>query len=163
MVETGIELPIGTPLMDLKSSKIVFSRLTFERAILDSLTANIAVIDSRGDILAVNSAWQQFAVDNDISDQALGTSANYLDVCRSARTDPNARAALEGILEVINGKRSYFYHEYPCHSPSEKRWFALRATPLVDYAKYVVVSHEDITHRVSTEPSGLPPQPDFRN
>lgn len=144
--------------MDLKSRKTAFSNLNFERAILDSLAANIAVIDSHGEILAVNAAWQEFAVANGISDQTLGTSANYLEVCRSAKTDPNALAALEGIVEVINGKRSFFYHEYPCHSPSEKRWFALRATPLIDYPNYVVVSHENITHRVTTEHSALPPR-----
>ena len=132
--------------------------MTFERAILDSLEANIAVIDSRGEILAVNTSWQEFAIANGMSDQRMGIGANYLEVCRSARTDPNARAALEGILEVIKGKRSCFYHEYPCHSPSEKRWFALRATPIVNYPNCVVVSHENITHRDATEHSAFTPR-----
>ncbi|MDH3350812.1 MAG: PAS domain-containing protein [Gammaproteobacteria bacterium] len=144
--------------MEFDAGDIAFSKLTFESAVLDSLAANIAVIDSRGEILAVNARWQDFAIANDMSDQTAGIGANYLEVCRSARTDPNARAALRGILEVINGKRSCFYHEYPCHSPSEKRWFAMRATPLVDYPNCVVVSHEDITHRVAAEPPLLPPQ-----
>jgi len=144
--------------MEFKVRNIAFSNLTFERAILDSLAANIAVIDSRGEILAVNASWQEFAIANDMSDQTMGIGANYLEVCRSAKTDPNARAALDGILEVINGKRSFFYHEYPCHSPLEKRWFALRATPVVDYPNCVVVLHENITHRDATERSALPPQ-----
>ncbi len=144
--------------MDLELHKPEFSNLTFERAILDSLAANIAVIDSRGEILAVNASWEEFAVDNDMSDRSMGIGANYLDVCRSAKADPNARAALEGILEVINGKRSFFYQEYPCHSPVENRWYALRATPLVDYADCVVVSHEDITGRVATAGSVVSPQ-----
>ena len=129
-----------------------FCDLTFRSSILDSISANIAVIDSKGEVLAVNLSWQQFADANQMSDDALlGIGANYFDVCRAAATDPNARAAMKGIREVIRGRRSSFYHEYPCHSPTQQRWFALRATPLLDYPNFVVVSHEDITERILAE------------
>ena len=124
-----------------------YSNLTFEQAIVDSLDANIAVIDGRGEILAVNSTWQHFAVANQMTDKTAGVGANYLEVCASAPLDPTAKAALNGILDVLCGKRSLFYHEYPCHSPQEERWFAIRATPLVDTPGCVVISHEDITGR----------------
>jgi len=130
-----------------------FSELTFERAILDSLTANIAVIDKSGEILAVNASWQEFAAANQMHDAAMGIGTNYFDVCRAAIVDPSARTALKGIGEVLDGTRSSFYHEYPCHSPAKKRWFALRATPLVDYPDFVVVSHEDITERLVSKKS----------
>lgn len=133
--------------MGLEERHATFSNLTFEEAIVDSLAANIAVIDARGEILAVNARWQHFAVANQMSDKTAGVGANYFEACRAAGTDPNARAALKGILEVLKGKRSVFYHEYPCHSPTEERWFALRATPLVDAQNCVVVSHEEITGR----------------
>lgn len=125
--------------------------LTFRSAVLDSLTANIAVLDPNGEIVAVNGSWRDFASANDMHDSDKGVGTNYLAVCRSARADANARAALEGILDVMKGFRSFFYHEYPCHSPDRQRWFALRATPLIDYPKFVVVSHEDITERVLAE------------
>lgn len=129
--------------------ELKFCDLTFKSAVLDSLTANIAVLDPKGDIVAVNSGWQEFAASNDMHNSDVGVGTNYLAVCRSAKADPNARAALEGILEVMRGLRSFFYHEYPCHSPDEQRWFALRAAPLVDYPHFIVVSHEDITERIS--------------
>ncbi len=129
-----------------------FCDLTFRSSILDSISANIAVIDSKGEVLAVNLSWQQFADANKMSDDALlGIGANYFDVCRAAATDPSARAAMKGIREVIKGRRSSFYHEYPCHSPNQQRWFALRATPLIDYPNFVVVSHEDISERILAE------------
>ena len=127
--------------------------LTFRSAVMDSLTANIAVLDPKGDVVAVNSGWQEFAGANDMHNSDIGVGTNYLAVCRSAKADPNARAALEGILEVMKGQRSYFYHEYPCHSPDVHRWFALRATPLVDYPNFVVVSHEESTERISATKS----------
>ena len=126
-----------------------FADLTFGMAIFNSLAANIAVLDPQGTILAVNASWQDFAAANSFQNDAIGVGTNYLDVCRSAIADPNARAALEGILEVLSGSRPLFYHEYPCHSPDEQRWFALRATPLVDYPHFAVVSHENITARGS--------------
>jgi PAS domain-containing protein len=126
-----------------------FCDLTFRSAVMDSLAANIAVLDPKGEIVAVNSGWQDFATTNHMNNGDVGIGTNYLAICRSAKADPNARAALEGILQVIKGHQPYFYHEYPCHSPDEQRWFALRATPLLDYPHFVVVSHEDITERIS--------------
>ncbi len=128
--------------------KFDFFDLTFRSAVQDSIPANIAVLDPNGEILAVNTSWQEFARANDMHDEAVwGIGANYLEVCRSARADPNARVALKGILDVMKRRRLSFYHEYPCHSPDKKRWFALRVSPLVDYPEFVVVSHEDITER----------------
>ena len=136
-----------------------FCNLTFRSAILDSISANIAVLDPAGKILAVNLSWQQFAAANHMPDDTiLGIGENYLDVCKAARTDPNARAAMAGILDVMQGRRSSFYHEYPCHSPSQKRWFALRVSPLVDYAHFVVVSHENITERILAEMAARSPE-----
>jgi len=126
--------------------------LTFKSAILDSLPANIAVIGPSGEVLAVNLSWQKFADANGMAEHALlGVGANYLSVCRSAITDPDARAALQGIRHVMSGSLPSFYHEYSCHSPTEKRWFALRAAPLLDFPNYVVVSHEDISERILAE------------
>lgn len=133
--------------MVLEERHATYSNLTFEQAIVDALDANIAVIDGSGEILAVNSRWQHFAVANQMKDKTAGVGANYLEVCAAARADPNARAALNGILDVLCGKRPLFYHEYPCHSPTEQRWFAMRVTPLVDTPDCAVVSHEDITAR----------------
>ncbi|MGB5627447.1 MAG: hypothetical protein WBM61_17070 [Woeseiaceae bacterium] len=140
--------------------EIIFSELTFQSAILDSISANIAVLDPTGEILAVNLRWQEFADANQMDNASLGIGANYLDVCRAANLDPNASAALDGILSVMRGYLSSFYHEYPCHSPREKRWFALRASPLIDYSNFVVVSHENITERVLAEIFSAPSRPE---
>ena len=141
--------------MESEEREFGFSDLTFRAAVLDALTANIAVLDPNGIIVAVNARWQAFAKANQLSDEAMSVGANYLEICRMARADPNARAAAEGIRDVMKGFRSNFYHEYPCHSPDEKRWFALRASPLVDYPHFVVVSHENITERILAE-SAIP-------
>jgi len=101
------------------------------QAVLDSMAANIAVIDREGNIIAVNDAWKRFAYENDGAAVADSVGVNYLHVCSDA---PNSRnggwAALNGIEAVLNGTRHNFELEYPCHSPSEKRWFLMSVTPL---------------------------------
>lgn len=125
-----------------------FSELTFQSAILDSLSAHIAVLDSTGMIVAVNLSWQTFADENGLGDENAGIGSNYLDVCRTSEPDPTARQAHDGIRGVIDGRLPSFYLRYACHAPSQVRWFALRASPLRDHPSFVVVSHENITEQV---------------
>ena len=125
-----------------------FSALTFQTAILDSLSAHIAVLDAAGTIVAVNQSWEAFADANGLDSSEAGVGKNYLDVCRSADPDPRALTALNGICRVMRGHLASFYLKYPCHSPKTLRWFALRASPLLDHENYVVVSHENITQQV---------------
>lgn len=132
------------------------------QATLDSLSTHIAILDEKGIILAVNAAWRRFAQNNGFSGAGAGLGANYLDVCTRA-TGQNAEEApqvLRGIQEVLQGQKEEFYLEYPCHSPVEARWFALRATRFWSGAGdenhrkmpvRVVVSHESITARKLAE------------
>jgi PAS domain S-box-containing protein len=120
--------------------------------ILDALTGPVAVIDPAGIIIAVNQAWHDFGEANQAR-EASSVGVNYFDVCDRATGGDAAcaRAAASGIRSVLAGKGS-FSLEYPCHSPSEKRWFQLRASPLVhEGASFAVVAHHDITDRVLVE------------
>ena len=60
----------------------------FGRAILDSVVAEIAVLDRSGVITAVNRPWRAFALDNSIvPDQPVphtGVGENYLALCRTS-------------------------------------------------------------------------------
>ncbi len=127
-----------------------FADLAFHKAMLDALAANIALLDRKGTILFVNASWRIFGEENGICDPRYGVGANYFDACRAA-VDPNARAAAQGIQDVLGGRRSFFQLEYPCHSPDQQRWFVLRATPIEGYPGMAVVAHENITERVIAE------------
>lgn len=118
-------------------------------AILDSLTANVALLDSAGIIIMANAAWERFANDNGCDDAARYIGANYLAAAEDAVRrdgDSTAAAALNGIRGVLRREQDAFTLEYPCHSPSEKRWFRLHATRLsLDGVVACVVAHENIT------------------
>jgi diguanylate cyclase (GGDEF)-like protein/PAS domain S-box-containing protein len=119
----------------------------FARSTLDALSAHIAILDEKGCILATNRAWRDFALANSARSE-VGVGANYLDVCDLA-TGPcanDAAAVASGIREVIRDEREDFALDYPCHSPSEKRWFLARATRFAgDGPIRVVMSHENVT------------------
>lgn len=125
----------------------------FARAALDGLNAHIAILDDQGVILAVNRTWRDFAAANSPLCGSLAEGANYLTVCDGARGDgfEDAQTAAEGIRAVLSGQKDYFRMEYPCHSPTERRWFELRVTPMPAYLSGAIVCHENITERVLAE------------
>ena len=119
-------------------------------AALDALTAHLAILDEHGIILSVNAAWRAFARENGSRDRQFGEGVNYLHVCDSS-DGPYAREAqpvADGIRAVLEGRQPRYEMEYPCHSPSEVRWFVVRITPLPgDGPRRVMVAHENITQR----------------
>lgn len=121
---------------------------TFSRTVLDSLSANIAVLDHQGVILAVNRPWQNFARENGVEEPAtVGEGTNYFQVCQNAEAEcPMATEALTGLHAVLAGQER-FETIYPCHSPSRKRWFLMRVFPLQQHRRELIVIHVDITDR----------------
>jgi len=118
----------------------------FSQATLDSLSANIAVLDDHGEVVSVNRAWSEFADAN--GGMQEGPGANYLEACDLAGDDEYAVAAAAGLRAITSGVRHEFALEYPCHSPTTERWYMLRAVRFEGPGDArVVVSHEDVTER----------------
>jgi two-component system CheB/CheR fusion protein len=110
--------------------------------IIDALAPHIAVLDSRGVITMVNQAWARFSAENgDANMRRTGPGVDYLDVCR----DESGNAAQRGVRDVLEGKIKHFSLEYPCHSPTEERWFVMHVSPLGGDVPGAVVSHVNIT------------------
>lgn len=135
---------------NLKESK------RFAIATLDALPFHIAILDENGYIIAVNEAWNKFRDSNSPKNKKLNPciGQNYLNICQTAE-GPNsdeAQAMAEGIRAVMKGEQDEFSLEYPCHSPTMKRWFNARVTRFIgsDSLK-IVVSHENTTERKLNE------------
>jgi PAS domain S-box-containing protein len=124
------------------------------QAVVDALTATIAVIEQDGTIRAVNEAWKRFAQENRGSRDvpSTGVGVNYLEVCKKAQGAfaEEALPALIGIQHVLQGKQAAFQLEYPCHSPTEQRWFLMSVTPL-NQSGGAVIAHLNITERKLAE------------
>ncbi len=125
----------------------------FKNDILNSLTGHLAVLDTQGNIISVNEFWEKFAIENNGTLASTGVGVNYFDVCKKAvdEGDGYAGRVVAGIKSVIKGELPVFILEYPCHSPSEKRWFSLRVSPMKKLNSGAVVYHENITERKQAE------------
>jgi len=124
------------------------------RSFLSTLPAHIAIVDSSGTIVAVNQAWQDFATSNGAVVSKITEGTNYFEVCDSATGDQSeyAVAFAEGIRSVFSGGREEFEMEYPCHSPTESRWFVGRVMPFSNGSSpQAIVAHENITERKQME------------
>jgi PAS domain S-box-containing protein len=125
----------------------------FNLAILDSVSAEIAVLDRNGAIIAANQPWQRFAQENSLAPGTLaphgGVGSNYLTVCQenSGRASPDALRACAGIQAVLDGALASFSLEYPCHSAEQAHWFSMSATPLGQEGRGVVIAHRNITEK----------------
>jgi signal transduction histidine kinase len=114
------------------------------RSALDGLPAHICVLNARGTIVFVNRAWRDFARANGGDPDRVGVGTNYLAMCGSI--DDSGFA--QGLREVLGGRRRYSELEYPCHSPTEQRWFVVGASHIEGGGDWrVVVAHQPVTER----------------
>jgi len=124
----------------------------FTRAVLDSLSARVCVLDKEGVILKTNNAWSEF-VRQHVEDKVftLGeVGQNYLDLCRrttAGGTTATGQAILKGIETVLTRDQPSFSVEYCVALPEEEQWFLMRVAPLKE-REGVVISHTDISERV---------------
>ena len=109
---------------------------------------NVAVVDRDGAIVAVNGAWRAFARENGGDPAKVSEGTDYLAVCDGARGDQSGYAAAfaEGLRAVLAGEERNYEVEYPCHSPTERRWYVGSARPLESNGTQLAV----VTHQNST-------------
>jgi PAS domain S-box-containing protein len=126
----------------------------FCEPIINSFTAQIAILDETGMIIATSRSWREFAEANAPSVAKVCEGANYLKVCERA-TGPNAEeaaAVAAGIRSVLRGEEREFMLEYPCHGPQEKRWFTVCVTSFQAIGvSRAIVAHENVTRRKQAE------------
>jgi DNA-binding CsgD family transcriptional regulator len=118
------------------------------KTVLNSLSAQIAIISETGIIMETNKAWLEFARQAGAGDDVDFIGQNYLTICDAATGDGAADAHIvaEGIRSVIRREVDEFLHDYPCHSPDGRHWFYLRAIRMESEGPLkVIVSHEEIT------------------
>ncbi len=136
----------------------------FIRNSLNSLSANIAILDERGEIIFVNKSWLNFARANGLNSTFIGE--NYLAVCDRAKGQWSEEVPLVSaeIRKVISGEKVSFSLEYPCHSAEEFCWFHMSVNRFIEPGPvYVVVAHQNITDRMLTEDALRESEEKYRN
>lgn len=137
-----------------RSALALLESKRFLQSALNALTSHIAILNEDGTILEVNAAWNRFGLENDFRGAYRGVGDNYLHLCDSSfgRFSKEASIVANGIRAVMTGQRDEFHWEYPCHSPSQQRWFVVHVTRFDgDAPLRIVVAHENITERKLAE------------
>jgi hypothetical protein len=119
-----------------------------QKVSLDELPEHTAIVDRSGTIVAVNKAWKRFAKDNGAEMSKVCEGVNYLHVCERAKGEHShyARSFGEGLRSVLCSREERFAMEYPCHSPTERRWFVGRVERFGDGdTPLALVAHENVT------------------
>jgi serine phosphatase RsbU (regulator of sigma subunit) len=118
------------------------------KTVLDSISAHIAILDQNGVILETNKAWQEYAEAGNAKEEIDFAGINYLSVCdaSSGQDADDATKVAAGIRSVISGKIKEFAYDYPCHSPTGRHWYYMRAIRMAGKGPVrIVISHSDIT------------------
>lgn len=137
-----------------KEIQPLYSPNEASRAILDSLSTHIAIVDDGGVIIDTNRAWREFGTENGMPDGYDAIGDNYLAISDAAQGEDStsAQAVSDGIRSVIDGSVNEFLQDYPCHGPDGPHWYYLRAIRMSgDGPVQVVISHEEITALKLTE------------
>lgn len=128
----------------LEENSMMTSRLS---TILNTLPANIALIDKKGIIQEVNTSWIKC---NEKLCSVIGTYTvgdNYLTAeVHSKKVNANKKAMVNGIKEILNSTKTEFILEHCCELKNEKIWFRMIVTSLRGNGfEGAVVMHIDIT------------------
>lgn len=115
---------------------------TFQ-GVIDGLPAEVAILDMRSTIIAVNRAWASFAPD--AAPDCIG--ANYVAICRACEDScPEAGVVRRGLERLLAGKRRTFRHIYRMQRGSAESHYLLVASLFeFEATPFVIVSHYDIS------------------
>ncbi len=153
-VDTAANRSGRTVLLQHAHNRLRESEAVEQAAVLNALPAHVALLDAEGSIVSVNDTWRQFGSANDLLSPKFGVGMNYLELCDNANgaNSVEAREAAAGLRSVLAGASKHYSLEYPCHSPTEHRWFQMSITPLADGVSVgAVVMHLDVTEKHRSE------------
>lgn len=114
---------------------------------LDRYLSSAVLLDQQGCILFANSAWRQFMRNNGGDEARCGVGVNYLKVCEQSSGEDRSSVdnLIAGIRSVLAGRRDWYEVNYPCHSPTEQRWFRMRVEPYADeWGARLLVLHSPV-------------------
>ncbi|HEY3331005.1 MAG TPA: PAS domain S-box protein [Capsulimonadaceae bacterium] len=146
-------ISIARDITDIKRSEsILRNSELFVRAILDSLAAEIAILDYDGTISATNQAWD-LAMDA-VYSASYGIGDNYFDFLTTvAAPADGAPASIHKLMDAVaKGETSFGNTDLQVNCGPFHRWISLRLFRMSGGAgANIVAVHEDISDRKAAD------------
>ncbi|MBS1668299.1 MAG: PAS domain S-box protein [Bacteroidetes bacterium] len=131
--------------LSFEEKQILAERLS---TILNTLPANIALLDEHGYILDANDAWKKFAIETSYQDVHFDIQRSYLKVTEHMLgiSDSDRKRIIDGVEELLSQGTQEFILEYLYDRGNAKQWYRLIVTPIKAHS-YIgaVVMHIDIS------------------
>jgi PAS domain S-box-containing protein len=129
-------------------NKALAASIALNQNTLDSVSAQIAVVDTTGRVMAVNQPWRKF-VSNTYEECdaviAIGSNFRTLFPDEKGSDDVNLQTLWSGIQSVLDGSTTTYTVESPLRSTQPSPWFHTNVTLLGSGGLGVVISRTDIT------------------
>jgi PAS domain S-box-containing protein len=111
---------------------------------LDAMTAQIALLDETGAIVAVNEAWREAAAAVGLAGKSIG--ASYLDFRRRMAPEVDEAKVARGLRALLSERRRTFGMAYVLNTPEGVRWRRLRIDRFQHgHALRLIAMQEDVT------------------
>jgi PAS domain S-box-containing protein len=128
------------------------TELSFQ-TVIDAFTSQIAILDSKGVIIAINRAWRSFKSENGpvLANTEIGE--NYLQICENHVLNglKEARDVAEAIRKIQNGAVDETYVEYPCYRKDIQYWYQVKISPFMMGQGKTIIIHQNITDKKTTQ------------
>jgi two-component system, NarL family, sensor kinase len=134
---------------DISDQKVAETETEVSHALLQAamgaMLFQVAVLDTNGCIVFVNSAWGRCGILGGVAEPHYRIGGNYLLAWEAAiGTCGDAKKIGDGLRSVLSGAVSEFRSEYSCRPDGAELWFRVHMTHCkTSGAAYIVVLHED--------------------
>jgi signal transduction histidine kinase/ActR/RegA family two-component response regulator len=126
----------------------------FLQTALDALSAQIAILDLAGTIIAANEPWRKLAQARQWEWPDAGVGSSYMQLLRpgfACDAEDEAKVRSE-LADVQSGARERCRCEFAAFVHTEPRWFSLSASRFEDRGVFLLaVEHHDVTERKQLE------------
>ena len=116
--------------------------------IINTLPANIALLNDQGVIVDVSDSWRNLSMANGLINKNYRIGTDYVKMVEHI-DEPggkNGKMVAKGIRAVLSGESNDFSFEYLHETANGNKWFRLIVTPLQREVKSgVVLMHIDVT------------------
>jgi len=126
----------------------------FLKGAIDSLSTHVAILNERGMIIHVNSAWLNFSKMRGFDGGKYSVGMDYLEMCddEAFGGDADSAVIVDGIRSVMNMQAESFTHEYLLEMSGGQCWFLMKANRFKGNGPLrVIISNENITPRKLAE------------